>query len=346
MSLALFLHERGIRARIIDKKKEISPYSKALGINPRTLEILEPYGITKRFLENGRKMLAANIWKGDKLIVKNELSKVGHRYPFLLIQPQRETELILLEELAGRGIHVEYETQFMGFEKKEDGYRSVLQGEDVTHFDSDYIVGADGAHSDIRKQLNIPFEGFRYKETWELYDAELETQLPADEANILTFREGGMILMRIKENVWRVAGNLPGLLQHLPQTTRPGKISWSTRFTISHQVARTLVKDRIALIGDAAHVHSPIGGRGMNLGIEDAFLLSGLIAEGRVGAYEKLRHRYLRSTVKRVNTLTQFITGHSFLHRTVRNNLGLLKPFFPLGLPRARKFLLGLDRAL
>ena len=94
LSMAIFLNELGYKPKVIDKKKSISDYSKALGVNPRTLELFEPLGITEKFLNNGRKMNALNIWKGDKLIVKNDFQKVNHKYPFMLIQPQKESEEI------------------------------------------------------------------------------------------------------------------------------------------------------------------------------------------------------------------------------------------------------------
>ena len=85
-------------------------------------------------------------------------------------------------------------------------------------------------------------------------------------------------MIRLKENVWRVAGNLPSLLNYLPPGTVIGDTHWESTFTISHRIARQLEKNNVAIIGDAAHLHSPVGARGMNLGIEDAFVLSELIA--------------------------------------------------------------------
>jgi 2-polyprenyl-6-methoxyphenol hydroxylase-like FAD-dependent oxidoreductase len=153
-----------------------------------------------------------------------------------------------------------------------------------------------------------------------------------------------MIMIRIKENVWRVAGNMKDVLNYLPAKTTFGKITWQSKFNISHNIAHSLVHDNIVLIGDAAHIHSPIGGRGMNLGIEDAYIVSRLIKENRLSEYEKLRKDYLRKTVSRVNNMTQFVAGHSAFSRFARNMMGMFKPFYPLVKSQARNFALGLDK--
>jgi 2-polyprenyl-6-methoxyphenol hydroxylase-like FAD-dependent oxidoreductase len=354
LALGIFLAEQGFRPRIIDKKSEVSKYSKALGVNPRSLEILERYGIAQRFLSNGHKMPAVNLWKGDKHVLRNDFSKAKHKYPFVLVQPQRESELILLEELAKRKIEVEYSTQLISFSESDARLNDPFgqgkvnavinkNGETSSHA-CDILIAADGAHSDIRKQSGIEFRGFRYKETWELYDVELETSIPADEASIRIFNEGGMIMIRIKENTWRVAGNLQNVLHYLPKNTRTGTISWQTKFNIAHNIAATLVKGNVVLIGDAAHIHSPIGGRGMNLGIEDAFVLSKFISGDRLQEYNKVRRPYLHRTVSRVNNMTQFMAGHSAFRKFMRNRIGLFKPFFPFAMMMGRNFALGLDR--
>jgi 2-polyprenyl-6-methoxyphenol hydroxylase-like FAD-dependent oxidoreductase len=345
LALGIFLAEQGFRPRIIDKKSEISKYSKALGVNPRTLEILDRYGIAKRFLDNGHKMPAVNLWKGDKHILRNDLSKAKHKYPFVLVQPQRESEIILLEELSKRKIEVEYSTQLMSFSESDGKINSVLNknGEASFHT-SGILIAADGAHSDIRKQCGIEFRGFRYKETWELYDVELDTSVPADEASIRLFDEGGMIMIRIRENIWRVAGNLQNVLHYLPKNTKTGAITWQTKFNIAHNIAASLVKNNVGLIGDAAHIHSPIGGRGMNLGMEDAYILSKHIKEGRLKEYDHVRRHYLHRTVSRVNNMTQFMAGHSFFRRFMRNNIGLFRPLFPFAMMMGRNFALGLDK--
>ena len=343
LAAAIFLADKGYSPRIIDRKKEISEFSKALGVNPRTLSILEEYGIAEKFLKNGRIMPAMCLWKNEKIVFRNDFSKVKHKYPFILVQTQKESEEILRDELAKRKISVEYATELESFSFDGEKYISSIKNERNENFISDFIIGADGGHSAVRKNSNIHYHEFGYKEEWELYDIELETNVSPDEAHIRAFDEGGMIMIRMKNNLWRVAGNLKGLLNYLPPKTKTGKIVWETKFNVSHKIAESLVNKNVTIIGDAAHLHSPIGGRGMNLGIEDAYLVSKLIHEGKLSEYEKMRLPYLKQTVSRINDMTSFMAGHSGFSRFIRKRLPMIKPFFPVVMARMRNFALAQD---
>ena len=343
MSMALFLNELGYHPHIIDKKGTISPHSKALGVNPKTLEIFDYYGITERLLSQGRKMTSLNIWKGDKHIFKNELNKVDHKYPFMLILPQKISEEILVEALKERNIEVSYNTELIST-KNVTLPEAIIQlnGQQLTHA-YDLLIGADGGNSKVRQLHNIGLDGFSYNEKWELYDIELDTPLAADEGHIRMYTNGGMIMIRLKDNVWRVAGNMSQILNYLPDGTRTYDIKWQSEFTIHHKVAKQLNADNMALIGDAAHMHSPVGARGMNLGIEDAYILSKLIRQNEIGEYTDLRRPYLLKTVDRINMMTIGLAGNTRISRLVRNNLHVLSTFFPLLMPQARKFIMGLN---
>ena len=251
LAAALFLSARGIQPRIIDKRDDVSLYSKALGVNPRTLELLESSGLTQRFLDNGRKMECINLWHKDRVVFRNQLSAVKHRYPFMLIQPQRKSELLLAEALTQRGIRVERQTELA--QLQQEGSQSLvrldLPGGMTEEAVYETVIGADGAHSRVRDQLAIAYEGFQYQEPWELYDIALETTLHPDEGHILLFPEGGVIMIRLEENIWRVAGNTKPLLDRLPRGTKVGNVVWQSTFTISHKLAYQLHKNNAALIG-------------------------------------------------------------------------------------------------
>ena len=342
--MGIFLSELGYNPKIYDRKEKIGKHSKALGVNPRTLELMKPLGITNKFLKNGRQMTAVNLWKADNHIYKNDFSKVQSEFPFMLIQPQKESEEILLEELQSRGVKVEYNSEFLEYSKINSKYSVVIKNKNELSVKFDYLVGADGGYSQIRKQTNIQYKGYRYDEEWELYDIELEMNVNQDEGHIRLFPSGGMIMIRLRENIWRIAGNIKSILNYLPKNTTVGNIHWKSQFRINHKVAKTLEKDNIVLIGDAAHLHSPVGARGMNLGIEDAYLSSNLINEGKLHEYTNLRKPYLESTVNRINSITMGMAGESIFSKILRSQIGNMKPIFPIIMPRVRNFVLGIDK--
>jgi len=344
LSMAIFLHELGYNPRIFDKKDKISDYSKALGVNPRTLEIMQPFGITNKFLANGRKMSAVNLCKADKHIYKNDFTKVNSQYPFMLIQPQKESEEILLEEVRSRNIEIEYNSEFVKFNKSESKYSITMKDKGLLENNFDHIIGADGGGSKVRKQTGIEYRGYRYNEEWELYDIELDLDVNPDEGHIRLFPEGGMIMIRLKENIWRIAGNMLSILDYIPKSATTGKVHWESKFRINHKVAKKLTYDNIVLIGDAAHLHSPVGARGMNLGIEDAYISSKLIAENKLSDYSRIRIPYLNKTVNRINNITMGMAGDSRMSRMFRNQIGNLSFIFPIVMPRVRDFVLGLDK--
>ena len=150
-------------------------------------------------------------------------------------------------------------------------------------------------------------------------------------------------MIRLVDNIWRVAGNMTNILEYLPSQTTTGSIIWHSNFRIHHKVAQRLGDQKMAIIGDAAHLHSPVGARGMNLGIEDAYILSNLVRAGKVDEFTRLRKPYLLNTVNRINMITMGLAGDTRFSRLVRQNLSLLSMFFPLLMPRARKFIMGLN---
>lgn len=346
LAAALFLSEQGLNPRIVEKERGLSLHSKALGVNPRTLLLLERSGLTRRFLENGRKMKKINFWKGEQLIFQNDFSKTTYKYPFMLIQPQKESEELLLGALAARGVEVAFQTELSSLKQYPTSAKVSLTSPNATLEADDYhlIIGADGARSRARDLTGIGMEGFRYNEEWELYDVELEVPRHPDEGHVLVYEAGGVVMIRLKENVWRVAGNMAGLLNYLPKNTKVGKVIWQSTFRVGHRVAKQLQQGNIVLIGDAAHLHSPVGARGMNLGIEDAYIVSQLIKENRLDEYTKIRQGYLKRTVRRINAMTQALGGTGWLVRKARANVELFKPLFPIAMPVARKFILGLNK--
>jgi 2-polyprenyl-6-methoxyphenol hydroxylase-like FAD-dependent oxidoreductase len=346
LAAGLFLSGKGIRPRIIEKNNSLSLQSKALGVNPRTLLLLEPSGLTQRFLDRGRKMRKINFWHKEQLVFQNDLSKIRHKYPFMLVLPQKESEELLLDELNNRKLEVEFETNFQSMSHVENRVNAVISSPNGHSEERafDLIIGADGARSKVRELSGIELRGFRYHEEWELYDLVLDVPRAGNEGHVIVLEEGGIVMIKLKESIWRVAGNLKSILNYLPKNTRVGEIIWQSKFKISHRIATDLFKDNVLIIGDAAHLHSPVGARGMNLGIEDAYITSQLVKENRVQEYTRIRRDYVERTVRRINAMTQGLAGNSYLLRKARANFRFFRPLFPLVMPTARRFILGLNK--
>src|SRR5262249_44610670 len=155
-----------------------SKISKALGVNPNTLKLLEKTEVTKRFLENGRKVECFNFWCNDKLVYKNDLTQIKHPYPFMLVQPQSDTERIIEEALAERGIFVERGIELENLIQHDGTVQLSFKDANGKTSQADIkgiVIGADGHKSKVRQTVDIPFKGWEHHEVFKMYDVELET---------------------------------------------------------------------------------------------------------------------------------------------------------------------------
>jgi len=346
LAAALFCAARGHEVRVVDKRVERSPHSKAFGVNPRTLELLEETGATERFLANGRRMSAVNLWVGERHIVRNDLTPVAHRYNFLLVQSQADSERMLEEQLASRGVLVERGVSLHTVEVARDRVVASLAGSREQHVEAEVLLGADGSTSRVRESLGINFAGKGPAEPWRLYDVELEVEtLANDEAHVVMLSDGALFLVRLGGNMWRVLGNVPDLLKRLPAGARACEVHWSSDFGIAHRAAASFsYQDRVFLAGDAAHIHSGLGARGMNLGIEDAFVFADRLTAGQRSRYSEERRRVVLPLMRRIDRLTEVMRGQSFPARAARWVVPAVGPsLLPLALPTLRRFMLGLD---
>lgn len=344
LAAALFLSELGVSPRVVDEAIEPLPYSKAFGVNPRTLSLLEGTGVTERLLAQGRRMTALNVWRRGRNHFRLDLALVDHRYPFMLIHSQAGTEAVLADALAARGIAVERGVAFARIEATPAELRVTLRHWNGREEEAaaTVLLGADGAGSSVRKALGVGFPGSAFEEPWRLYDLVLDTPLAPDEAHAFLLNGGAAFAVRLRDDLWRLLGNVPDLPERLPETTA-GRVEWESDFGISHRMAERFQVGAACLAGDAAHIHSGLGARGMNLGIEDAYVFATLVSEGRIEEYESLRQPVVAKVMRQVERLTAVPRGRSFIARMVRLLLPVLSPIMPAVSGPARTFILGLD---
>lgn len=345
LSAAVFLNEKGYNVRIFDKR-ERTKITKAIGINPNSLQIFEKTGITQRFIKNGWKLETSNFYYKDSLIYKNPFSAIKHPYPFMVIQPQFETENILEEYLNEKGIYVEREFELDSLQINDENSKLALKNlanKQVLNIDTESIViGADGNKSKVRELSGLKLKGWEHDAVYTLYDIELETSLSSKEMHYIFHKEGVFIMVRIKDNVWRIGGNLPNLLDRLPAGTKTGKITWETNFTIREMVSEKLNQDNVFVLGDAAHIHSPLGGRGMNMCMEDSYIFADFLSRNQQDKYSDFRLKKLRKTVGVLGQLTEVVGGQHFIGNTIRSQMKNFSFLFPVIMPYMRPFLLGL----
>ncbi len=279
---------RSLRWRLVEEHSSQSEHSKALAIFPRTLEILDMAGIVTPFLEKANRVTRVAVMTRDRALAHMQFKPDETPYSFVAMVPQDVTERLLLEELRHKGGDVEYETKFVSAEQDGRGVNVTLdrRGESAG-LKASIVVGCDGAHSAVRHQLHLPFEGAEYHGSFLLADIETKTTLSADELQLCPSEFGPVAIFPISATRRRVVatidtleGDAPSLdlvrrilAQRAPSAIEALDLHWSSYFRIHHRQVARLSEGRIFIAGDAAHIHSPFGGQGMNIGLHDAWNL-------------------------------------------------------------------------
>ncbi|MEM8687055.1 MAG: FAD-dependent monooxygenase [Pseudomonadota bacterium] len=326
LTAALELARRGFSPHIIDNDGEPTPESRALAVNARTLDVLEPSGMSERIIATGNRVNGMIFLNKGREAMRLDLSHMPHRFNFLVTLPQSQTEELLIEGLRELGVGVNWHTELSAFTQDESGVHCELQSQSgrSTHH-AQLLVGADGAHSLVRKSLGLSFDGPSEPNAFSLADVTLDDwPFPFDRAVVHSEPDRVVAFFPISEGHGRFVSNHPDLLNHLPQSARIKDVVWQSAFTISYRQVPTYQVDQVYLAGDAAHVHSPVGGRGMNLGIEDAATLAWLVAEDRTADYTKLRHPVGQQVLRFTRAQTQQLTRRGLIQTFLQNTLAPL----------------------
>jgi 2-polyprenyl-6-methoxyphenol hydroxylase-like FAD-dependent oxidoreductase len=297
LTAALVLQALGIRFRIIEKNAQPVAESRALGIQARTLELFEQLGLAEALLAEGIIARAMSIFLEGEEKVRIGFGHLETPYPCLLILPQSGTERLLSRHLLERGGQVERSVELTALAQDETGASCTLRNADGREeaCRAEYVLGCDGAHSTVRKQVTLGFSGEPIPGTFVLADAQIDGDWPLDEGRAYVGAAGFLLLIPIGGQQWRIIARLTGeshstppavsleLLQQLcsqrgPPGLRPHNPTWMSMFQISSRIVERFRAGRVFVLGDAAHIHSPAGGQGMNAGMQEAFNLGWKLA--------------------------------------------------------------------
>lgn len=285
------LMRRGIEATVIDRREGGSTFSRAVGIVPFSLKLLEPSGVTTRLLHEGVQMQSVKFYQGDKPLIELPLDPKKPRYGYghILMLPQDQTEAALRDAFTALGGTVRYGTEFNSL--TQDGDKVTVQLSDGSTESYDFVIGADGIRSSVRTALGLDYPGHDLDHEWSIADVDCDGWTNPDDFTLCILEDGGMaVVAPIGTNRCRVISNTPDALKALPLSMDITNIRRQGNFTISVRQVGKYHQGRVFLAGDAAHCHSPVGGRGMNLGIADACELADCLKSGELDRYTKARH--------------------------------------------------------
>jgi 2-polyprenyl-6-methoxyphenol hydroxylase-like FAD-dependent oxidoreductase len=319
--------------------------SRAIAIHSRTVETFELMGLADDFLGAGHHIAGVNVYGEHGRIVHAAFGMLETRYPFVLGVPQDETERILAERLARLGVRVERNTELVSLAQREFGVGARLRTADrVEEVEADWLLGCDGAHSTVREQLGISFSGATYPEHFVLADVKVAGDLDHAEAQVWLQRGGALAFFPLPEDRWRLIiinsppgwHDEPGLAQCQRllderglDRLRLGDPRWTAVFRIHRREAARFRKDRVFLLGDAAHIHSPVGGQGMNMGIQDAinlgWKLSLVLRNGGnprlLESYEAERKPVDEAVIRQTDRATRVVSLHGTVARFIRDHM-------------------------
>ena len=358
LAAALFLQREGFKPRIIETKTEPAPQSKALAVNPRTLDLLESTGVTGRMLELGSPVRGMQFHRNGKVVIGLKLDGIHPKYPFMLGLSQATTERLLAQAFLAAGGEIERGIEMTSCSNVDGGASVELRhiadntAETVA---TPQLLAADGARSLARHQLNIDFEGSTFPGEWYLADVTLKTSLAPEFAHIIYCRNGGFLFVMPVygdeqahmggQLLWRVLGNRPNPVAMLEEAEPTAAPVWESSFHVSHRVNAQLSVGNIYFAGDAAHIHSPMGARGMNLGVEDAWVYANLLRLGQLDRYHDLRHPVDVKVVKEVEFFSKLVASDAAPFRFARRYVMPIVARTPLK-SRIKQTVTGLDHTL
>ena len=359
--LALWLTELGVNVRIVDRTAEPGTTSRALAVQARTLELYRQLDLADAVIAMGHKVPAVNLWVTGKPAARLAFENISSDltpYSFLQIFPQDQHERLLIDRLGDRGVSVERRTELVGFADAGDRVTARLRGPDGNEAlcEASYIAGCDGARSRVRETIGTGFPGGTYRQVFYVADVDAagpavdgELHIDLDEADFLAvFPLAGRGRVRLIGTVRDERADHADTLKFEDVSDRAinhlkvqvDKVNWFSTYHVHHRVTEHFRSGRAFLLGDAAHIHSPAGGQGMNTGIGDAInlawklaaVLAGRAPDNLLDSYEAERIGFARRLVSTTDRVFSFVTAEGRIADIVRTRVA------PMLLPKAIAF--------
>jgi 2-polyprenyl-6-methoxyphenol hydroxylase-like FAD-dependent oxidoreductase len=359
--LALWLTKFGVKVRVIDKTAEAGTTSRALAVQARTLELYRQLDLADTVVACGHKVPAVNLWVRGEPKAHLSFETIGSNltpYSFLQIFPQDEHECLLIARLEGLGVSVERRTELVSFTDEGEHVTAFLRGPEGQDevCEASYIAGCDGARSTVRETIGTGFPGGTYRQVFYVADVEAggravdgELHVDLDEADFLAvFPLADKARARLIGTVRDERADRAAALKFEDVSDRAinnlkvqvNKVNWFSTYHVHHRVTSHFRKGRAFLLGDAAHIHSPAGGQGMNTGIGDAInlawklaaVLPGRAPDKLLDSYEAERIGFARRLVATTDRVFSFVTADGRMADILRTRVA------PLVIPKITKF--------
>lgn len=348
--LALWLAKLGVKPRIIDKTAEPGTTSRALAVHARTLELYRQLELADTVVRRGHKVPAVNLWVKGERRARLPFETVGQdltAYPFLHIFPQDEHERLLIDRLEALGVSVERRVELVSFTEESDRIIARLRGSngEESRCEASYVAGCDGARSTVREMLGTGFPGGTYRHLFHVADVvadgpaiDGELHIDLDEADFLAvFPLAGKGRARLIGTVRDERADRADTLKFEDVShraiqqlkVRVDKVNWFSTYHVHHRVTEHFRKGRAFLLGDAAHIHSPAGGQGMNTGIGDAInlawklatVIAGRAPDGLLDSYEAERIGFARRLVATTDRVFSLTTAEGPIAEVLRTRI-------------------------
>ncbi|HEV2578063.1 MAG TPA: FAD-dependent monooxygenase [Acidobacteriaceae bacterium] len=350
--LALWLARRGVRVRIVDKNREPVAHSRALAVQARTLEFYAQLGFAQELVEHGHQVPAINLWVSGKQVAHAPFGDFGRdlsAFPYALIFPQDEHEPLLIRHLAEAGVNVERSTELLSFVQDADQVVARLRLRDGTEQTcrAGFLAGCDGARSVVRQGLRIGFPGGEYTHLFYVADVVAGGAVGNGELHVALDHTDFLAIFPLDSHGrMRFVGTIRDEMVNEKEADAQPQLSWNdvskrvlnwihadvqrvnwfSTYRVHHRVAEHFREGRVFLLGDAAHIHSPVGGQGMNTGIGDAVNLGWKLAaalRGRAPAtildtFEPERIAFAQRLVATTDQAFTAVTSNGDLARLVR----------------------------